>query len=63
MHEAMKKGWEREVTRNKALLLWMELRDNSPEIAKIAAFEGAFDRLGGPSTPRQGPQHCAGGPS
>lgn len=35
---------EREVIRNEALLLLVELSASSPEIAKIAAFEGAFDR-------------------
>ena len=35
---------EREVIRNEALLLLVELSATSAEVQKIAAFEGAFDR-------------------
>jgi hypothetical protein len=36
---------EREVIRNEALLLMIVLAHENQEIQKIAAFEGAFDRL------------------
>lgn len=42
---------EREVIRNEALLLLVELSASSPEIAKIAAFEGVFDRWEDPALP------------
>ena len=35
----------REAIRNEALLLLVGLTRSSPDIQKIAAFEGAFDRL------------------
>ena len=37
-------GDSREVIRNEALLLLVGLTRSSPDIQKIAAFEGAFDR-------------------
>ncbi len=36
---------EREVVRNEALLLMIVLTHGNADIQKIAAFEGAFDRL------------------
>lgn len=36
---------EREVVRNEALLIMIVLTHANPDIQKIAAFEGAFDRL------------------
>lgn len=36
---------EREVVRNEALLLMIVLTHSNADIQKIAAFEGAFDRL------------------
>ena len=38
-------GDGREAIRNEALLLMVGLTRSSPDIQKIAAFEGAFDRL------------------
>lgn len=36
---------EQEVIRNEAVLLLQHLASGNPEIQKIMAFEGAFDRL------------------
>ena len=36
---------EREVVRNEALLLMIVLTHSNSDIQKIAAFEGAFERL------------------
>ena len=38
---------QQEVLRNEALLLLTRLASGSPDLQKIAVFEGAFDRLFG----------------
>lgn len=38
-------GDSHEVVRNEAVLLLMSLTKSSPDIQKIAAFEGAFERI------------------